>query len=89
MRFKAATGSASAGDDRCVLTEAEPANHRNDVAEGGETTFQESKDSRIQFSCKPTSGRMIAFPPFWTHPHTGMKPISGPKYIIGTYLHYV
>jgi len=61
----------------------------NDVDEGGETTFQESKDSRIQFSCKPVTGRMIAFPPFWTHPHTGMKPISGPKYIIGTYLHYV
>jgi hypothetical protein len=61
----------------------------NDVAEGGETTFQHSPTARIEMSVKPVAGRMIAFPPMWTHPHTGHKPISGPKYIIGGYLHYL
>ena len=61
----------------------------NDVAEGGETTFQQNRKSRIEMAVKPVAGRMITFPPMWTHPHTGMKPISGPKYIIGGYLHYL
>ena len=61
----------------------------NDVAEGGETTFQQNRKSRIEMAVKPVAGRMITFPPLWTHPHTGMKPISGPKYIIGGYLHYI
>jgi hypothetical protein len=25
----------------------------------------------------------------WTHKHTAHKPIKEPKYIIGSYLHYV
>jgi len=29
------------------------------------------------------------FPPLWTHPHAGLKPISNAKYIIGGYLHYI
>ena len=61
----------------------------NDVERGGETTFQKNSKSREELSVKPTAGRMLVFPPFWTHPHTGTKPISGPKYIIGGYLHYL
>jgi len=61
----------------------------NDVEEGGETSFQKNRNSRIELMVKPQAGRMIAFPPMWTHPHTGHKPVSGPKYIIGGYLHYL
>ena len=28
------------------------------------------------------------FPPFWTNPHAGLKPTSGPKYVMMSYLHY-
>jgi prolyl 4-hydroxylase len=61
----------------------------NDVEEGGETVFKKSINSPVEFACKPVAGRMIIFPPFWTFPHAGAKPISGPKYIIGGYLHYL
>jgi len=61
----------------------------NNVEKGGETCFQSNPKSRIEFSCKPVTGRMIVFPASWTYPHSGMKPISGKKYIIGSYLHYV
>jgi len=37
----------------------------------------------------PKTGRMCMFPPMWTHLHAGVKPIKKPKYIIGSYLHYV
>ena len=61
----------------------------NDVEEGGETAFQQHKSVPISVKVKPKAGRLLIFPPLWTHPHIGMKPISEPKYIIGTYLHYV
>jgi hypothetical protein len=61
----------------------------NDVVQGGETNFQKSPAARIEYSVTPKAGRLLVFPPLWTHPHVGMKPISGPKYIIGGYLHHV
>jgi hypothetical protein len=61
----------------------------NDVEQGGETNFQKSPASRIEYSVSPKAGRLLVFPPLWTHPHVGMKPISGTKYIIGGYLHHV
>jgi prolyl 4-hydroxylase len=57
----------------------------NDVEEGGETTFGVNEDWRI----KPKQGNLLMFPPLWTHPHRGRKPISGPKYILTTYINYV
>lgn len=57
----------------------------NDVEEGGETEFQ----SEFEFTVKPVRGRMVVFPPMWMFAHRGKKPISGPKYILSTYLHYV
>lgn len=53
----------------------------NDVDEGGETVF---KDITI----KPKAGTLLVFPPLWMYPHRGNPPISGPKYIMSTYLHY-
>ena len=53
----------------------------NDVQSGGETVF---KDMIIQ----PKKGTLLVFPPLWLFPHKGNAPISGPKYIMSTYLHY-
>lgn len=61
----------------------------NDVDEGGETAFRPNRVDPIVGKVKPKTGRLLIFPPLWTHPHIGMKPISGPKYILGGYLHYV
>ena len=57
----------------------------NNVAEGGETAFIGiDHDIRVQ----PKTGRMLCFPPMWTHPHAGLPPITNSKYLAGTYLHY-
>lgn len=57
----------------------------NNIAEGGETAFIGINDDiRVQ----PKKGRMLVFPPMWTHPHAGLPPISNAKYICGSYLHY-
>lgn len=53
----------------------------NDVQSGGETQF---KDLIIT----PKMGTLVIFPPLWLFPHKGLEPISNPKYIISTYLHY-
>jgi len=36
-----------------------------------------------------TKGSLVLFPPMWPWIHSGAKPVDKPKYIIGTYLHYV
>lgn len=61
----------------------------NDVAEGGETAFTFNRQSNPHLQVKPEAGKLLVFPPLWTHPHIAKRPISGPKYIIGGYLHYV
>jgi len=52
--------------------------------EGGHTTFPE-----LDIQVQPKRGRLLMFPPTWTYRHTGEKPKDEPKYIIGSYLHYV
>ena len=54
----------------------------SDVEEGGETSIP-----RYNIKCKPKAGRLLMFPPFWTHPHQGEQVIKGTKYIMMTYLH--
>lgn len=61
----------------------------NDVAEGGETAFQLNRNVEPKIKVQPKAGRLLMFPPLWTHPHIGMMPISNAKYIIGGYLHYI
>jgi hypothetical protein len=53
----------------------------NDVENGGNTVFEE-------LTIKPKKGTLIVFPPLWLYPHKGEPPISGPKYIMSSYLHY-
>jgi hypothetical protein len=53
----------------------------NDVNDGGKTVFKD-------FEIKPKKGKLLIFPPLWMFPHRGEPPISNPKYILSTYLHY-
>ena len=55
----------------------------NEVSTGGETEFP--IHGRI---IKPETGSVLVFPPTWEYPHAGRPPVSGPKYIMSTYLHY-
>ena len=52
--------------------------------DGGETTFPE-----YNIKIKPETGKVLMFPPLWTYKHTAEKPKNQPKYIVGSYLHYV
>lgn len=61
----------------------------NDVDEGGETAFYNGNEDDEILRIQPKAGRLLMFPPMWTYPHAGLKPISGPKYIVGGYLHYL
>jgi len=56
----------------------------NDVKEGGKTNFP-----KLNYSVAPECGRILLFPSTWQWRHAGLPPVSGPKYIVGSYLHYV
>jgi len=60
----------------------------NTVEKGGETSFYLDPNHRW-LTIKPERGRAVLFPPTWTFPHAGEKTLSGNKYIIGSYLHYL
>lgn len=54
----------------------------NDVdTSGGETEF-----SYQQIKITPKQGKMLLFPPFWTHEHRGVKLENGVKYIATTWV---
>jgi hypothetical protein len=53
----------------------------NDVDEGGKTIFKD-------YSITPKKGSLVVFPPLWMYPYKEEPPISGPKYLLTTYLHY-
>ena len=55
----------------------------NDVDEGGKTIFPHHHK---EFT--PVKGSVIIFPPTWEYPHLGEPPVSNPKYIMSSYLHY-
>lgn len=54
----------------------------NDVpGPGGETEFRHQ-----QLKIKPECGKLILFPPFWTHEHRGITLTQGVKYIATTWV---
>ena len=55
----------------------------NDVELGGETAFRE-----LGVKVQPRRGRLVMFPPFWMYRHAGLRPESGPKYIVSTYMRF-
>lgn len=56
----------------------------NDVDNGGATEFP-GWGQAIQ----PRAGTAVLFPPLWPWLHAGRPPVSGPKWILSTYLHYL
>jgi len=52
-----------------------------DIAEGGETEFPFQA-----LNVRPRAGLMLLFPPFWTHLHRGVSPISAVKYNITNFV---
>lgn len=56
----------------------------NTVEAGGETSFP-----KINHAVSPECGRILVFPATWQWRHAGLPPVSGSKYIVGSYLHYV
>lgn len=54
----------------------------NDVpGPGGETEF-----ALQEVSIRPSQGKLVLFPPFWTHIHRGVTLRSGVKYIATTWI---
>ena len=53
----------------------------NDVEQGGETDFYHQ-----QLSIKPAQGKLVLFPPFWTHQHRAAVVDKGVKYIATTWI---
>ena len=51
---------------------------------GGETSFD-----TMGINIPRRAGSVLVFPPHWTYPHAGRVCRNDPKYIIGSYLHYV
>lgn len=52
----------------------------NDVEEGGATRFH-----RQGIDVQPKAGRLCIAPPFWTHPHEGLTPVSNDKYVVNNF----
>lgn len=59
----------------------------NTPAQGGETGFGINPD-HPELIVPALAGRLLMFPPLWTHPHWGAKVQQSPKYIVSGYLHY-
>lgn len=53
----------------------------NDVEQGGETDFYHQN-----LSVKPEKGKLLLFPPFWTHQHRAAMVEKGSKYIATTWI---
>jgi len=50
----------------------------------GQTTFP-----YLDLKVDPLAGRILMFPPMWMYPHAGLPVFQNPKYIVGTYCHYL
>ena len=55
----------------------------NDVEEGGETEFKHQG-----VSVTPEKGKLMLFPPFWTHEHRAAEVKNGVKYIATTWINF-
>ena len=50
----------------------------------GETNFPQ-----LGLASPCVKGSLLMFPPLWPWLHQGMMPIDKPKYMVGSYLHYM
>ncbi len=53
------------------------------VPEGGLTEFLHQNAA-----VKPEAGKIVLFPPFWTHIHRGATPVGGAKYVMSFFWIY-
>ena len=72
---------ADAWSDESISRQLSLILYLNDV-ELGETRF-----ARPERSIEPREGRMLLFPSTFAYEHEGRPPISGPKYVVVTWLH--
>lgn len=49
----------------------------NEDFKGGATRFHPPASGEVH----PVTGRLLLFPPYWTHPHEGLPPKRGTKYV--------
>lgn len=59
----------------------------NTVPEGGSTCFGH-EPGEATLTIHAVKGRLLMFPPLWTHPHWGQK-VRTTKYVVSGYLHYI
>ena len=50
------------------------------------TTCRRSTSRCWATKAAPRKGRVVLFPPYWTHVHRGATPVSGAKYTIAAFL---
>jgi hypothetical protein len=53
------------------------------IADGGHTEFLHQRAS-----VQPEAGKIVLFPPFWTHIHRGATPAKGVKYVMSYFWIY-
>jgi len=56
----------------------------NNVEKGGQISFP-----KLNYQITPKCGRLLVFPPTWQYRYAILPPVSEPKTIIGSYLHYL
>ena len=56
----------------------------NNVIAGGQTRFP-----KLHHQVDAKCGRILLFPATWQFRHSGEPPVTEPKYIVGSYLHYL
>jgi hypothetical protein len=56
----------------------------NNGFQGGETQFMHQN-----IKVRPEAGKLVMFPPWWTHWHRGCPVLHGNKYIATTWLNYI
>jgi len=56
----------------------------SDIEDGGRTEFEHQ-----HLTVKPEAGKVVVFPPYWTHLHRGATPGAGAKYTMSFFWSYL
>ena len=61
----------------------------SDNRKGSTVINPSTPDETDMYISRALRGSIVLFPPYWPWVHKGEAPVDAPKYIIGSYLHYV
>ena len=61
----------------------------SDNRKGSTVINPSTPDVSDMYVSRAKLGSIVLFPPYWPWVHRGEAPVDTPKYIIGSYLHYV